>query len=393
MRKRTNDKLNKLFLYGTGIVLAACAFLALLLNFGYVKGAFLALLSALKPVVYALIFVFCVSGIVNMYSSFFERAFSKFKKKDILAKILSVTLGYLTFLLIIAALLIIVILPLVSSYSEIIANIPGYITSAKDWVRETISSVPILSGQSDRIMDYINESLNFSYDSIRKYVPAVMEIVNKLLSEASNMLLGLIISIYIICSRRYIERVKNRLVHAFLSDDKAQKAHDATYTIYGYFTDFFSGRLLYSLVIGIVFYVVLWIMDIPMYSFISIMIGVLVFVPVIGTVLALGLSAFFVFITSYRLVFWFFAVFTVILLLGYLVLQKYIIKQNVRTTVTASLVSVLVLWGLIGTTGAVLAVPVYLSSKLLFKNALNAIEQRKKNTSEEDEDPLEDIDK
>ena len=379
MRKRTNSKLNKMFLYGIGIVLVACAFLCLLLNFGYVKSAIFAFLSALKPVVYALIFVFCVSGIVNMYTGFFDRVFAKFTKKELLSKIVSVTLGYLTFVLIIAALLVIVILPLISSYSDIVSKIPDYITSAKDWVRETVSTIPILSRQSDRIMDYINESLNFSYDSIQKYVPVVMEFVNKLLSEASSMLLGLIISIYIICSRGYIEKVKNRLVHAFLSDEKAQKAHNATKTIYGFFTDFFSGRLLYSLVIGIVFYVVLWIMDIPMYSFISIMIGVLVFVPVIGTVLAFGLSAFFVFITSYRLVFWFVAVFTATLLVGYLTLQKYIIKHSVRTTVTASLVSVLVLYGLIGTTGAILAIPVYLSAKLLFKNALDAIEEKKRN--------------
>ncbi len=393
MKKRDNEKFNRIFIYALGVIGVACAFLCVLLNFGAVSGFISRLVSAFKPVVYAVIFVFCVGGIVNMYSSFFEKHIAGSEKSALAAKVISVTLGYLTFLLIIAALLIIVFLPLVSSYSDILTRIPEYLTNAKAWVRGAIDSIPILSEQSDKIMEYINESLNFSYDSIQKYAPVFMDIINKLVSEASNMLLGLIISIYIICSGKFIERVKDRLVHAFLSEEKAKKVHSAIVTVYGYFADFFSGRLLYSLIIGIVFYIVLWAMNIPLYSFISIMIGVLVFVPVIGTVLALGLSLFFVFITSYRMSLWFLVLFCVVLLSGYLVLQKYIIKKSVRTTVTASLVSVLVLYGLLGTTGAVLGVPLYLSCKLAAQAIISSLENRRERqdakAADDDSDILE----
>ena len=118
-------------------------------------------------------------------------------------------------------------------------------------------------------------------------------------------------------------------------------------------------------------------MKIPLYSFISIMIGVLVFVPVVGTLIAFALSTFFVFITSYKTALWFVVVYTVILLIGYLVLGKFIIRDNVRTTVTASLIAVLVFYGLLGTIGAVLAIPVYLSCKLAFNSLLVALENRR----------------
>ena len=380
---KPNKKYNKMFLYAIGIVAVACAFLSLLLHFSYVKGLLFGFLSALKPVVYALIFVFCVGGIVNTYSSFFSK---RINGKATVVKVLSVVLGYLTFLLIITALLIIVVLPLVNSYSDILTRIPEYLVGAKVWVSETIKSIPVLSEQSDKIMDYINESLNFSYDSIQKYVPVVMTMVNELLSETSSIIIGFIISIYIVCSGAYISRVRDRLVGAFLSRDRAERTHDALVRIYGLFTDFFSSRLLYSLIIGIIFYIVLWVMDVPLYSFVSIMIGVLVFVPVVGTMLAFALSTFFVFITSYRLVLWFVCVFLVIMLIGYFVLGKYIIRRNVKTTVTASLISVLVFSGLFGTVGAVLAIPVYLSCKLVFKSMLESLERKQaKRMSDTDE--------
>ena len=375
-----------MFLYAIGIVAAACAFLALLLNFSSVKAFLLALLLAFKPIVYALLFVFCVGGIVNTYYSFFEKRIVKGRRTALCAKIISVALGYITFLMIIAALLIIVVLPLINSYYDILNRIPSYLGGAVQWLEQTISSIPILSGQSGKIMEYIGESLNFSYDSIRHYLPAVMEMLNTLLSEMSSITLGLIISIYIICSRAYISKVRDRLVGAFLSDEAAERAHIGMIRIYGYFADFFSGRLLYSLIVGIVFYIVLWIMDIPLYSFISIMIGVLVFVPVVGTLLAALISTFFVFITSYNLVLWFFCVFVVILLAGYLVLGRYIIKPNVRTTVTSSLISVLVLSGLFGTVGAILAVPIYLSAKMIFGDLLVSLEKKRDAKSSETQD-------
>lgn len=366
-----------MLLYAIGIVAVACAFLSVLLHFSYVKGLFFGLLSALKPVVYALIFVFCVSGIVNSLSSFFGKRIKGAKYSSAVVKVLSVTFGYLTFLLIIAALLVIVVLPLVNSYSDILSKIPEYLSGAKAWVSDIISSVPLLSEQSERIMEYINESLNFSYDSIQKYVPVFMSAVNVLLSETSSILIGFIISIYIVCSGAYISRVRDRLVGAFLSKDRAERTHDALVRIYGLFADFFSSRLLYSLIIGIVFYIVLWVMDVPLYSFVSIMIGVLVFVPVVGTMLAFAISTFFVFITSYKLVLWFVCVFIVIMLIGYFVLGRYVIKNSVRTTVTASLISVLIFSGLFGTVGAVLAIPVYLSCKLIFRSMLESIERRR----------------
>jgi len=375
--KQFGDERNtKIFIYALGVLAAAILFLAVLLNFGYVTAVIKVLLSALKPVVYAMLAVFCVNGVVNMYKDFFSKFIKRGKRAKLICKIISVTLGYLTFIVIIAAMLIIVFLPLASSYSSIIDSVPSYIASAKEWVRGAVDSIPFLAGQSDKIMEYINDSLNFSYDSLTKYAPVAMDVLNKIISEASNMFLGFIISVYIIFSTDYITRVRRRIVHAFLSEKKATRVHDYLLSVYGYFSNFISGRLFYSIIVGIAFYIALWIMNVPLYSFISLLIGVLTFIPVAGTVIAFGITVFFVFITSYDMTLLYAAIFVAIMLLGYFVLQGKIIKDSVRASVTASLVSVLVMYGLFGVMGALMAVPVYLSVKLAVKNLLNARENR-----------------
>lgn len=394
MRRQKNDKVQTIFVYALIVMAIAAAFLCLLLNFDVVWNILSSFILAFRPIIYAVIFVFCVGGLVRSFEKLFTKLFVKGKKTAVLCKVLSVTLGYLVFLIIIALLAVIVVLPIVNSYSEIFASVPVYLENASKWIEGTLRSIPIISEQSDKIMQHINDSLNISYDSISKYAPIAMGWLNKLISEASSMLLGLIISIYMICSLSYIERVKNRLVHAFISDEKAERAHNAIEAVKGYFSDHFSGRVLYCLVIGMIFYVVMWIMGIPFYSFLSTMIGILGFVPVIGTLTGFGISLFFVFVTKYEMALWYIICYIAITAFGFLFLQKKIIKESARPSVTASLASVLIMQGFFGTFGAVLAIPVYLSIKYLFFMALEMFEEKKakyKEKKEQQEDEEDDL--
>lgn len=393
MKVSSNERIKKIFFYALAVASILAVLLCIILNIGYIKGVFLTFLSALKPILYAVVTVFCVNGIIKWYASLFSRIMPDSKKGRLWLKVISVLLGYFTLILIIVALAVIVILPLINSYSDISGKIPDYIEGAKNWLTDIIKNIPVLSDQSDKIMTYIEESLNLSYGSISKYAPKIVEYVNRIMSEASSIFLGLMISIYIVCSFEYINRVRYRIVHAFMTDEKAQKTHDYIVSVCAYFSDFFSGRLLYSLIVGIVFYLVLWLMNIPMFYFISIMIGILCVVPVAGTVIAFGISLFFVFITAYESVALFSLVYIAVMLVLYHFVEKNIVRKSARPTVTASLIAVLVMYGFFGVSGAIFAVPVYLSVRLTVKNVFLHIEKVKEKSSiaDDDNDEIEDI--
>ncbi len=377
MKGLKNEKYTKIFMIALGILAVSLLFLGFLLNFDYFKGIFKAFLSACKPIVYAVLVVFCVNGIISTYNALFMKLFKKSKKKEVISKVLSVALGYITLLVIIAAMMVIVIVPFISSCAKLVDAVPEYIAGAKEWIDQTVKSIPFLSAESDKIIEYINNSFSFSYESISEYAPVVMGIANKIISEASNLLIGFIISIYIVVSSDYIDRIKNRLVHVFLSDEDAARVHEYIHAVYGYFTRYFSGRALYAIIVWIVFYVIMWALGIEFYSVISLVIAVLTFAPVVGVVLAFGMSSFFVLIASYTMAIPFVLIFIAVMVLGKVFLQKKIIHDSVRASVTASLISVLALYGLFGTVGALVAVPLYLSVKRLAREILIARDEKK----------------
>ncbi len=383
MKGLKNEKYTRIFVCALAILFVAILFLGFVLNFEYFKAIASAFLSACKPVVYAVLVVFCVNGIINTYNKLFLKLFKKSKKKEALSRLFSVVLGYITLIVLIAAMMIIVIVPFISSCAKLVEAVPEYIVGAKAWIEDTIRALPFLSGESEKILEYINGSFSLSYDSITEYAPIVMGVANKIFSEASNLLIGFIISIYIVVSSDYINRVKNKLVHAFLSEKNAQKVHDYIYSVYGYFTKYFSGRALYAIIVWIVFYIVMWALGIEFYSVISLIIAALTFAPVVGIVIAFGISTFFVLIAAWGMTVPFALIFIVIMSLGTFLLQKRIIHESVRASITASLISVLAMYGLFGTVGALVAVPVYLSIKLLVCEILSSKEAKNSNSEKD----------
>ena len=377
MKGLKNEKYTKVFMIALGILAVSILLLAFVLNFDYFKGLLHSFLSACKPVIYALLIVFCVGGIISAYKKLFLKLFKKCKSKETLSKIFSVALGYLTLLVVLAAMLIIVVVPFVSSCAKLVDAAPAYIDSAYKWIGETLKSIPFLEGESDKILEYINGSFTLSYDSITEYAPVIVGAANRIISEASNLLIGFIISIYIVISSDYILRIRHRLVHALLSEEKAKKAHSYTTSVYGFFTKYFSGRVLYAIIVWIVFYLSMWVLGIEFYSVISLIIAALTFVPVVGTVLAFGISVFFVLIASYKMLLPFVLIFIGVMLLGKILLQPRIIHTSVRASLTASTIAVLAMYGLFGTVGAIVAVPVYLSIKLLLEEILSSREAKK----------------
>ena len=59
MKKLRNERANRILFYALAVLFAAVLFLAVLLHFEYVKNSFLNFLSAIKPVLYAIVIVFC----------------------------------------------------------------------------------------------------------------------------------------------------------------------------------------------------------------------------------------------------------------------------------------------------------------------------------------------
>ncbi len=390
MRKFFSGKAGQISFYVIVCVLILSVLVSLWINLTGVLAFLRGCLSVLAPLIYALVFVLIVNPVVRFFRekvfAFLtkdkpERSEKSKKRRAVLARVLSIICAYLILLVLISAVIVIVFVPLFQSIEDIQTIIPYYLNSATDWIDKTIAGSKLFSAQHDDIMTYVNESLQVSSDRIQSAIPVLLNSVRAFVSEATAIVIGLIISVYVIASFDYLRRIRDKIMAALFEPAATERILRRTRVIHTIFSGYLTGRLLCSVALELVFFFILWMLKIPFYSVISILMGALAFVPVAGTILSFAFGVFLCLIFSPARAAWCALIFFLVFLADYFLLQPLVIRQEARSPVLLSLVAVIVAYTLFGVIGALIAVPVALVIRRLARSLLAARMQKKNETT------------
>ena len=390
MKNFFSGKAGKISFYAIVCVLIISVFISLWLNLSGVLEFLKGCLSVLAPLIYAVVVVLIVNPTVHLFREkvfgFLEKekpgqSEKSKKRRAVLAKALAIFCAYLIFLVLVAAVIVIVFVPLFQSASDFQTIIPSYLNSAIEWIDKTIAGSKLFAAQHDEIMAYVNDSLQVSFDRVQAAIPVLLASLRNVVSEATTIAVGLIISVYIIASLDYLRRARDKIMAAFFTPETTERILRRTRVVHTIFSGYLTGRLLCSVALELVFFFILWMMKIPFYSVISIVMGALAFVPTVGTILSFSFGFFLCLIFSPAKATWCAMLFFLIFLADRFLLQPLVIKPEARSSVLLSLVSVIVMYTLFGVIGALIAVPVALILKRWIAHLI-ALRTKKKNEAQ-----------
>jgi predicted PurR-regulated permease PerM len=121
---------------------------------------------------------------------------------------------------------------------------------------------------------------------------------------------------------------------------------------------YFTGRLLISLILGVVCYIVLWILGIRLRLLISIIVALLNLVPYLGPIIAMAASALIVVFQKPIDALWVTVMNFTLQLVDALVLSPLILGRSLKVPGFVIVIAILVGGGLLGIWGIIFAVPV-----------------------------------
>lgn len=367
MKKLFDDKFKKIALYVVVSVIATALFLSVWLNIGKILAFSKTLLSVFSPIIYAIVTVLIVNPIVHLFhGSVFAFLENKTKKPHPkLRRAFSVVCGYLSFFIILLAVIVIVFVPLAQSVSELEVMIPSAVSNALGWVKSLVNQTSLSAEQKESVLSYVNNLLIFSPNAVQGLITKVVTYATSIVSETFNVVIGFIISIYFIVSMDYLKELRDKVMKAFFSDERSDKMRRGWRFVYRTFSSFITGRLVYSIILGITLFVALLIFDIPFYSVISIAMGMVAFVPVLGTVLSCAIGSCLCLLFKPQLAGWCFLVFFAVFLLFRIFVQPHVVKKEVLSSVGLSVFAVIIMFALFNVVGAIFAVPTFLVIKRL----------------------------
>lgn len=271
----------------------------------------------LSPFIYGGVVAYLLRPLCNFYESGLRKCLPG--KMHGAAPLLAVLGSMLTLFLALYALGAMIFPQVYESIIGLGKTIPRGIQNFAVWVEDTFGENEYV----DRFLDYFNTSYDKLYQEVESWFRGVLPQISTLVSGVGssvfavlrsiyNLLIGLIVAVYLLFSRkRYASQCK-LIVHSVFSEKWANIILNETSLMDRMFGGFIDAKILDSTIIGILCYIGCWIMQMPNMLLISVFVGITNIIPFFGPFIGAVPSILLILIESPIKALWF-AVFVVVL--------------------------------------------------------------------------------
>ena len=305
MRRRFNW--DKRYLYWG--VTAFCVIAAALLfyfavgNITVFGNAVSRLVSILAPFIWGLVICYLLSPLMRsvenrLFLPLARKLYRKNKKNDgrRFARALTVVFCEIVLILVLVALVYLIIPQMLSSVQTLISNSGVYVDNLSKWADGLFENYPVLDDYLGGLLDNFNTNLGNWLET--KLLPRVGSVVTSVTSgvygvakSIYNLIIGIIVSIYLLSDKEGFVAAVKRMTYSVFSVETADRQRSGLNFVDRTFMSFLNGKLLDSLIIGIICYIVCSILKMPYTLLVSVIVGVTNIIPFFGPLIGAVPSA------------------------------------------------------------------------------------------------------
>lgn len=273
------------------VIIGSIAFFFLIYRYHGFTKTLDKIMVILQPITIGLILAYLVNPVVN----FEERcllpyAKQKMKNPEQAQKVvrgISVAGALLFLALVIGILLQMVIPELYKSINGMIGTLPKQVNSFMDWISDYVDNDSELSGYLEIGLTkgtefFENWAQTEFLPQTKNIVAGVTTGVIGVVKILFNVVIGIIISIYVLMSKEIFIGQSKKVVYALFSGKKANAIIHTVHKSNEIFGGFISGKILDSLIIGILCFICLYFMKMPYSVLVSVIVGVTNVIPFFG---------------------------------------------------------------------------------------------------------------
>jgi len=297
---KQNQKYNTIAIYALGVIVAA---LLIFMFFGHIGDiiAFAArIVRHLMAVVYGIVFAFLLSPLLKLFEKhLLPRVFSKTKIKPGANRAIAMVLTYLVTFSLIALVLAIVIPEIINSITGIWGQVPLFRRTLNDWYLSANAYIAqfsaggadgdvfavFLADMVESLWSSANLLMERSFDLVNDSLASLVVAATTITTGVITIVLGIVISIYILKDKKRIFAQLNKTAIALFSKRAYLLIYDTAKDISRIFSGFVTGRTIDSLIIGVICAIVMPIIGIEHVALITVIIAITNFVPIFGPII------------------------------------------------------------------------------------------------------------
>lgn len=259
----------------SGIIIIAGAFV--LFNIGSLFSFIKDFINVLSPFIWGIFFAFIMAKFANFLEKKLPNKLS-FKTKRLISSILSVIL-----LILILVIIVLIITPqLAESIKKLTSVISKFSASPIEWVKKVEVNSKLPNSIVELLYEYSNTLISSIWTFIKTSVPSIINITVNTVSGLLNFVIGFIVALYMLIDRERIIEAFRRFFKAFTS----KKTYVKLTVIYNMsiskFYKFFEGKIIDSLLIGVLCFIIMSILGLDFAMLISVIVAITNVIPFFG---------------------------------------------------------------------------------------------------------------
>ena len=337
MKINWNNKYATIAMYAFLVICGSILLYLGIARFTEIKSGINDFIGTLQPFIIGT----ALAYLLNFILKFYEKNILSYKWFNNLNKTAKRAVGivftYITAILITYLFIQFVLPQLIDSVVGLVNNIPQYVNDVSKYTNELIGNVNLQP----------------------EYIALITNFVISTTSSVLNIIIGIIVSIYILIDKEKFIALSKKVTYALCSKERAKFVLNLANKSNMTFSKFIGGKILDSVIIGILTFIILTIFKMPYVLLISVIIGVTNIIPFFGPFIGGIPSAIIILFASPIQALWFIIIIIVIQQIDGNIIGPKILGDSIGISAFWILFSLLVAAKFMGVVGMIIGVPLF----------------------------------
>lgn len=322
----------------------------------------------LKPIIYGLAIAYLLNPIMKFVeqhlSKILKKAFPKSDKIHQFSRGIGILSAVVVLLAVIVALCNMMIPELYRSIRDMAVTVPGQLNDALDRITKMMAGDSTLEQIFTRSLREVTDLLqNWMKTDMLTQANVLMsnltEGVINIVSELFNVIIGMIVSIYVLFSKETFSMQTKKIVYALFRPSQANMLLHLTIKSNEIFGGFIIGKIIDSAIIGVLCFVILSILGMPYTLLVSVIVGVTNVIPFFGPYIGAIPSALLILLSDPKMGIYFIIFILILQQLDGNIIGPKILGNSTGLSAFWVVFSILLGGGLFGFVGMILGVPTF----------------------------------
>ena len=349
----------------SNIVVAAAAILmvAAVYYFGTLWGYVRSFVDTIMPFLIGFALAFLLLPIVNRVERFNDRVFFRKKPHPRLNRALSTAVAVIVLLALVAGFMAILVPQLITSVKSILQYAGSFISMNSDRINEFLLKHEFLSIEGEKLViaweNVVSQMMNYTNLLVNNIKTITVGITSGVYTVVFHFLVGLIAAFYLLMDKETFCAQVKKLCYAMFKPSTCETLIYWTRRAHKIFAGFITGKILDSIIIGLICYACMLLFRIEYALLISVIVGITNIIPFFGPFIGAVPSVLILLLVNPWSALWFVIFILILQQLDGNVIGPFILGDYVGLSAFWIMLAIVIGGGLFGFAGMLLGVPVF----------------------------------